>query len=147
VRNCCSSSNELFFSNIMAIYISLRWWWGPLCTRRISKKNRQHNDQNKNYKRTNNDMQNIDIKKNTKGQTNYVFFIENRQYTEIIMCFFSIFLLLPVFDIRILIAPLVSSNSTWLDIYFQSVNSNSIVHRVFRCYRIYKMFIMWTKYM
>ena len=62
---------------------------------RISKKNRQHNDQNKNYKRTNNDMQNIDIKKNTKGQTNYVFFIENRQYTEIIMCFFSIFLLLP----------------------------------------------------
>ena len=35
---------------------------------RISKKNRQHNDQNKNYKRTNNDMQNIDIKKTQKDK-------------------------------------------------------------------------------
>jgi hypothetical protein len=29
---------------------------------RISKKNRQHNDQKKKYKRTNNDLQNIHIK-------------------------------------------------------------------------------------
>ena len=29
---------------------------------RISKKNRQHNGQNKTYKRTNNDLQNIHIK-------------------------------------------------------------------------------------
>jgi hypothetical protein len=29
---------------------------------RISKKNRQHNGQKKKYKRTNNDLQNIDIK-------------------------------------------------------------------------------------
>jgi hypothetical protein len=29
---------------------------------RISKKNRQHNGQKKNYKRTNNDLQNIHIK-------------------------------------------------------------------------------------
>ena len=29
---------------------------------RISKKNRQHNDQMKKYKRTNNDLQNIHIK-------------------------------------------------------------------------------------
>ena len=29
---------------------------------RISKKNRQHNDQNKKYKRTNNDLQNLHIK-------------------------------------------------------------------------------------
>jgi len=29
---------------------------------RVSKKNRQHNDQKKNYKRTNNNLQNIHIK-------------------------------------------------------------------------------------
>ena len=35
---------------------------------RISKKNRQHNDQNKKYKMTNNDQQNIHIKLKTGGE-------------------------------------------------------------------------------
>jgi hypothetical protein len=51
IRKCISSSTSEEFEDTKGV-IRIR----------ISKKNRQHSGQKKNYKRTNNDLQNIHIK-------------------------------------------------------------------------------------
>jgi cell division protein FtsB len=54
--------SSLYFALLFNIIVGLRFIYSRYTLIRKSKKNRQHNGQNKKYKATNNDLENIHIK-------------------------------------------------------------------------------------
>ena len=62
IRNCLPFASTFFLFCFSHVYLSSFEYTKEAIRIIISKKNRQHNDQKKKYKRTNNDLQHIHIK-------------------------------------------------------------------------------------